>query len=283
MFKFIRRKDRDPRKELQEMLGQFELPTFSSSMVDLLGLLRDPEIPMAEVASRVEMDPGLTVRVLRLINSTGFGLMTQVSNLQHAVSLLGRSRLESLVLTFAATDGISVEMDGLDANHFWGAAARRATLARNLAQHLHAGTQAEAFTAGLLQDIAVPVLASVKPGEYREILQRAHSEDGLRLDLKEREVFGFDHATVGALMAEDWGLPTYLVEAIGGHHELREDYTAEPAVRLVATVSYWPENVGAAAIQKIAEEEFGIEADLMEDMIARSFADAEQFAGMFGS
>ena len=133
MFKLLKRKNQDPKEELRELLGQYELPTFSSSMVDLLRLLRDPEIPMAEVASRVEMDPGLTVRILRLINSAGFGLMTEVSNLQHAVSLLGRSRLESLVLTFAATEGISVQMDGLDSTRFWGAAARRATLARVLA------------------------------------------------------------------------------------------------------------------------------------------------------
>jgi HD-like signal output (HDOD) protein len=283
VFKFIRRKDRDPREELQELLGGFELPTFSSSMVDLLGLLRDPEIPMSDVASRVEMDPGLTVRVLGLINSAGFGLMTQVSNLQHAVSLLGRSRLESLVLTFAATDGIAVAMEGLDAVQFWGAAARRATLARVLAQHLHAGTQAEAFTAGLLQDIAVPVLASVRPDEYAGILKRLHSGDGVRLDLEEQEIFGFDHATVGALLAEDWGLPAYLVEAIGGHHAPTEAWTAEPAVRLVSLVNYWPENDGSESIRRVAQEEYAIENDLADEMITRSFSDAEQFAGMFGA
>lgn len=263
------------------MLGKYELPSLSSSMINLLGLLRDPETPMSEVATQVEMDPGLTVRILRLINSAGFGLMTQVSNLQHAVSLLGRSRLESLVLTFAATDRIPVRMECLETGRFWSAAARRATLARVVAQHLHAATQAEAFTAALLHDIAVPVLASANPAGYADLLEFWRSNEEARLDLLEQELFGFDHARVGALMAEDWGLPEYLVQAIAGHHEPVGQTAPDPAVRLVSRLRYWPESDPTEGIKKVAEEEFGIDPPLFDEMIARSNADAEAFAGMF--
>ena len=202
MFKMFTRKKADPREELRDLLGGYEVPSMPSTAIKLLGLLRDPDVPMAEVASAVEMDPGLTVKILQLINSAAFGLLSEVSNLQHAVSLLGRSRLESLVLAFTAADRIPASVDCIQSRQFWGAAARRATLARVLAQHLHAATQAEAFTAGLLQDIAVPLLASKDPEIYSELLSKWHEESDLHLDDLERERFGHDHATVGALMAE---------------------------------------------------------------------------------
>jgi HD-like signal output (HDOD) protein len=281
MPSLLKRRQKDPRAELKKLLGEYELPSVSSAVIDLLSLLRDPETPLAEVASRVEMDPGLTVRILRLINSAGFGLSAQVSNLQHAVALLGRSRLESLVLTFAAADRIPTRMECMDIGQFWTAAARRATLARVLAQHMHAATQAEAFTAGLLQDIAVPILAGRDPKGYSALLEQWHANDETGLDVLERELFGFDHATVGALMAEDWGLPKYLVNAIRDHHGSDAESDAAPAVRLVSLAKYSSESDGTESIKKVAETDFGIEATLVEEMITRSSADAEQFAEMF--
>lgn len=281
MLRVLRRRGRDPKEELNELLGKYELPSLSSCMIDLLGLLRDPRTPMSEVASRVETDPGLTVRILRLTNSAGFGLLTQVSNLQHAVALLGRSRLESLVLTIAATDRIPIRMECMETGQFWAAAARRATLARVLAQHLHAATQAEAFTAGLLHDIAVPVLAGLDAERYSALLEDWHASEEARLDVLEREAFGFDHAHIGALMAQDWGLPEYLVEAIRGHHEVGAESGVDPAVRLASLVKYFPAREGTDGIRKVGENQFGIEQPLMDEIISRSFAEADQFAGMF--
>lgn len=281
MFKIFKRQKEDPKEELRALLGDYEVPSMPATAIKLLGLLRDPETPMAEIANQVEMDPGLTVKILQLINSAAFGLLSQVSNLQHAVSLLGRSRLESLVLAFAAAAQVPNPMECMKTRQFWGAAARRATLARALAQHMHAATQAEAFTAGLLQDIAVPLLAGKDPEAYGALLERWHAEEQADLDSLEREAFGHDHASVGALMAEDWGLPDYLIQAIGGHHHPEEGVLVDPAVRLVSLVKYCPENDGREAVMGAAEAEYGIEAALTEEMIDRAFADAEQVARMF--
>jgi len=281
VFRLFARKNDDPRAELKDLLGDFEIPCMPSRAIRLLGLLRDPETPMAEIASQVEMDPGLSVRILQLVNSAAFGLLSQVSNLQHATSLLGRSRLESIVLAIAAGETLPKQMGCLDPQRFWEAAARRATLARLLAQHLHAATQAEAFTAGLLQDIAVPLLAGMNPDGYAGVLDRWHQEGDAELDEGERDLFGYDHAIVGALMAEEWGLPEYLIQAVGGHHSKNGEADVDPAVRLVALLKYDPENDGRERVLAEAESTFGIDRSLAEEMMDRAFADAGQVAGMF--
>ena len=283
MLGLLRRRRADPRAELRALLGDYEVPSMSSTVIRLLGVLRDPDIPMAAVAGQIEMDPGLTVRILRLVNSAAFGLLSQVSNLQHAISLLGRSRLESLVLAIAAANQLPNRMECMATRRFWAAAARRATLARALAQHLHASTQAEAFTAGLLQDMAVPLLAETNPEGYRAILERWHGTGKVGLDALERELFGFDHAVVGALMAETWGLPEYLVLAIGGHHDPDGDRGADPAVRLVSMLKYAPEADGVNALQEAAELEFGISSPLMREILDRSLPEADEVAKMFSS
>ena len=79
MISLFKKKRHDPLAELRGLLGNFELGSFSSSVMNVLDLLRDPESTMAEIAAPIEMDPGMHVKVLRLVNSVGFGLVKKVS------------------------------------------------------------------------------------------------------------------------------------------------------------------------------------------------------------
>jgi HD-like signal output (HDOD) protein len=121
----------------------------------------------------------------------------------------------------------------------------------------------------------------LNPEVYGALLEEWHGADGARLDSLEREAFGFDHAQVGALMAEDWGLPEYLVDSIRRHHDHGSEARVDPAVRLVSLMRYFPERDGRERIVEVAEAEYGIEPPQMEEMISRAFAEADQFAGMF--
>ena len=71
---------------------------------------------MTHVAYQLEGDPGLNVKVLKTVNSAAFGLSTRVSNLHHAVTLLGRSRLETIVLP-QAVNNILPSVD--KSRHIW--------------------------------------------------------------------------------------------------------------------------------------------------------------------
>jgi hypothetical protein len=83
-------------------------------------------------------------------------------------------------------------------------------------------------------------------------------------------------------MAEDWGLPRYLIDAIGGHHGQGDGPTPDPACHLVSLLKYSGEDDGTEAIKGAAERDFGIGEELLEEMIHRSHLDAQQFSGIFG-
>jgi HD-like signal output (HDOD) protein len=281
MFDFFKREKKNPQAELKAFLGSFELQSFSSAVMNVLATLRDPESSMSEISSRIEMDPGMHVKVLQMVNSAGFGLAKKIGNLHHAVTLMGRSRLESMVLTFAVSNGLPPTMDCMEMSLFWQAAARRACLARGLAQHLHAATEAESFTLGLLQDIALPLICKAKPGEYPEILKEWHANPEANLAELERSRFGYDHASIGALMAEDWGLPETLINGMASHHDLSSESQADPAVRLVSYIKYSDEDNGVARLTETAQKEYGIHTHLVTEMLDKAFADAQEFARLF--
>ena len=107
----------DPRARLRERIGEYELPSFSTSAISTLSLLR-ADADMADIAEGLLADPGLTVRILRTVNSAGFGLRHEITNVVSAAKLLGRSRLESLVLTAAVGESIPAPT-GFDNEGFW--------------------------------------------------------------------------------------------------------------------------------------------------------------------
>lgn len=281
MISLFKKKGLDPLKELKSLLGDFELGSFSTSVMNVLDMIRDPESSIVEIASQIEMDPGMHVKVLRLVNSASFGLAQQVSNLQHAVTLLGRSRIESMVLTFAVSDSLPMTIGCMEMSDFWAAAARRACLARLLAQHMHAATHAESFTAGLFQDMGIPVIAKVKESLYCEMLDEWHSQEDADLAGMEKEKFGYDHPTVGALIAVQWGLPEYIVDAVAGHHFSSDESTSEPAVRLVSLLKYNEEDVAPQRLIEKAQKDYDIPESIMQKLYEQSVTDAQSFSNIF--
>ncbi len=281
MFEFLRRKSSNPRKDLKGLLDNYEVQSFPGVVTSILGMLRDPESSITEIAEQIEMDPGLHVKILRLVNSVSFGLMRQVSSLNHAVTLLGRARLESMVLSFAVAESLAAPgVTCIDNTRFWLVAVRRAGLARMLALHLHAATQGESYTAALLQDIALPVLSMAKKDAYCALVERWNKEPGLDLAVLEKEAFGYDHAQVGALIAQVWGLPDYLVNAVGGHHGgVAGD--VEPAVRLVSSLRYSEADDGSEGVVAACVGEFRMEEELIRNMLEMAFEDAEKTARIF--
>ncbi|MCP3676962.1 MAG: HDOD domain-containing protein [Deltaproteobacteria bacterium] len=281
MFDFFKNRTQDPRKELHTLLGNYEVENFPAAVMNVLTTLRDPDSSITDIAQQIEIDPGIHVRVLRTTNSAAYGLITKVSNIRHAANLLGRSRIEALVLSHAVTSALpSDNTSCIDHNRFWTKAAKRASLARSIAMHLHPATQVESFTVGLLQDIAIPVLAKFKEEEYRKVYERYSSDKEARLDLLEQEAFGYDHPAVGALMLEAWSFPDYLIRAIAGHHSWDEEAQVEPAVRLVSLLRYdnGDGDDGMALLRDNCQHEYGMSEEMISGLIDQASENAESFA-----
>ena len=280
LLSLFRKRNDDPGAGMRATVGDVELPSFPTTLARVLPMLREDDCPTSEIAELLQHDPGLHVRVLRAVNSAAFGLTTTVHDIQRAVTLLGRARLETLVLAVAVKDALpKTSGAGFAEDRFWHSSARRASAARVLASRLHPATEAASFTAGLLQDVGVPVFVSANGRRYCEVYDRWRTDPGSELAALEREAFGCDHQTVGAMVADEWGLPEYLVRAIRGHHgDADADSRPEPAVRLVSCIRDDVDEWGRESLLESCDREFGIDAETATTMIATAFEHAEEFA-----
>ncbi len=284
MFQFFVAKKTDPKAMLKKVLGDHDLPSFPDVVLKTLEKTRDPNASSGAIAQILAEDPGLTVRVLRTVNSAAFSPIKKIENLTQAISLMGMSSLESLVLSMGVSKTLPNDaVGGFNPKLFWQGSARRAYIAKALSQHLHPQKNMESFTAGLLQDMALPFLVKRKREAYDKFLKSW--DNGERsLHKMEKETFGWDHAEVATWMCWEWKLPESLASAIGGHNQPEEngEHKRPAAVFLVSLIRNSMDNPGTDQLTQAAQEKYGLEPEMVKALIEESFEQAEELVNIIG-
>lgn len=72
-----------------QMISTQDIPAFKLNHVRLLQAVGDPLFDLDRIEGIVKQEMALTVKLLRYLNSAGFGLRRQVTSIRHAVLLLG--------------------------------------------------------------------------------------------------------------------------------------------------------------------------------------------------
>ena len=182
---FTKKKKTD---RLKEILGDYELPRFRKTIFETLQRLREPAATSADIAEVMSLDPDLTSRVMRTVNSTAYAPRTPIKTLDHALTMMGKGELERIVMMLGAKLAAPQTVPHyLDMKAFWQCAGRRAVLAREVAELTHPPEASLCFTAGFLQDFSVPIIAASKGREYAEIFETSAKGAAPLLEL-EREV-----------------------------------------------------------------------------------------------
>ncbi|WP_435103900.1 HDOD domain-containing protein [Arhodomonas sp. AD133] len=200
-------------------------------------MLDDDRYGAADMASVVAADPGLTARLLRLVNSPFYGLPRRVDTVSLAVSILGARALHNVVLTTSVASAFDrIDTRLVDVADFWHHSVYCGLMARLLSQRLQRGDAEQAFTGGLLHDIGKLAIYQIRPEAASEILRRLadnEAEQPLTFRDLELEILGFDHATVGAALLRQWHLPTVYRDIVGYHHTPGEAPASDDEVCLV--------------------------------------------------
>lgn len=217
---------------LQLVLRHQTVPSIPAFAVEVIQLCGDEEASLQDVALAVQKDAATTARLLRLANSSAFGLVRSVTSLSQAVFVLGLRTVRTITVATALVRGLSSRQDGAAVRARWMGALVTALAARRLAERRKGLAPDEGFVAGLLQDVGVYLMMAAVEG-YRDVLDAAAKGDG-DLARLEREAFDLCHSEVGAALLEQWQFPAAFVEAVREHEQPGEGCSSLGRVLFVA-------------------------------------------------
>lgn len=193
-----------------------QLPSLPTMAMKIYRLAQTSDDSSHELSRLVEQDPSLSARILALVNSSWFGLRARVESIEHALVVIGREELAHLALMISSEKVFrGLKSDAAEA--LWRHSSHVAEIARALARRIHSSHGSTLFTAGLLHDVGKILLLSFEAPHMQKIQQSAQ-QHGLPEFEMERELWGHDHARLGALMLRNWGLPDNLCRIVDQHH-----------------------------------------------------------------
>jgi putative nucleotidyltransferase with HDIG domain len=221
--------------------GDDQLATLPEVFYKLNAAIEDPECNFDDIGEIISVDPALSVRLLRIVNSAFYGFSTQVETITHALTIIGTDQLTQLVLaTSVMSQFKGIPDDLLDMDSFWRHSITAGLAARSIAALSGEYNVERFFVAGLLHDIGRLVLCIRAPGETAEVFIKAQASEK-PLYVEEQAAFGFDHAELGGQLLRAWSLPERLIEAVAFHHfpEKATNHSEETAVvNLADAIAY---------------------------------------------
>jgi eukaryotic-like serine/threonine-protein kinase len=275
---------------LKEIAGKGDFPATARSIARLRTVAPREDSNMLALAGVIMQDPGLSTKVLRVVNSAFYRPRdARVATISRAILLLGFDSIRDLATGILLIDSLFAH----GASH---AALRdnlrrslhAALLSQALAERIGYGAREEAYLLGLFARLGHLWLAAHYREDYASALALAEAQRGAAVDDAIRQVIGVKPRDLAAGILEHWDLPDSYVEHF--HRPVStEEIRAAGAARLHAvvdaaaahTASAQPGDVPGAPWLSRYERILGLSSEVLTDLVQRvDRAVAEQVAAL---
>lgn len=191
---------------------------------EILKITREDKLSVYQMLPIIKKDPPMAQKILKIANSTYYGLKEKIESLRQAIVVIGMRELSHLVLSFSVMKLLMNRSDSggyFEWKLLWKHSVACGHIAQMIDQYLKLTIPSSPYSLGLLHDIGKLVFFRIEPDRYLEAIQLVKSES-ITASEAENEIFGISHADVGKWLAERWELPKTIVYAIGYHHKPKQ-------------------------------------------------------------
>jgi putative nucleotidyltransferase with HDIG domain len=204
-------------EEIGDLVDCIErFPALPAVAARILEASLSENVDLKALLALVRNDPALASHLIRVANSAAHHFSSKVTTVERAGTLLGLTAVRNAVLGVTVFRHLSQEKGGRLALELWQHSVAVALSCEKLAERFGVDP-GEGFVLGLLHDVGKFVLLSAA---YRPQEGWAGRALGEHLSAeRERELFGMDHAQIGARILERWRLPAALFEVVAAHHD----------------------------------------------------------------
>jgi len=197
-----------------------DLPPMPQVVIRIQHLISNLNSDTKQLAKVIESDQAIAAKVLKITNSTFYGMSGKISSIHQASLLLGYRTVGEIVTMAGAADLLAGKMPGYgyDSQDLWKHSLSVAFAAKLIVEMKNKDLIYEAHTAGLIHDVGKIILDRHVLERKAEIGDYMTREEKTFLDA-ERCFFGFDHAEIASEICRAWKIPETITLAIGCHHK----------------------------------------------------------------
>ena len=198
-----------------KMVEHGDFPTLSHSIHHIVGAVQSQSDHLEKLVSAVISDFSLTQKVLRLANSAMYAPFGgNVTTVSRAILVLGQETVGHLALGLRLLDSFKgINTDREKAKRVLAEVMLSGLVARRLTEKYGVKEGEEAVVCALLSRLGELVCVFYAPEEWQQVEDKIAAE-GLSQDAAAEAVLGVSLSELGQEIAERWGLPGRLREAL---------------------------------------------------------------------
>ncbi|MCE7973188.1 MAG: HDOD domain-containing protein [Leptolyngbya sp. PLA1] len=200
------------------------IATLPEITVKVVELVEDAKSTAQDLHKVISGDPALCSRILKVVNSSFYGLPGQIGSINRAIVMLGLNAVKNIAIaaSLAKLFRGGDLTPSFSARDLWTHSNVTAAAAKLIAHSLKLGFSDEAFLAGLVHDIGIMIEMQYDRNKLTEVIRRtgADSKGVPACDMLEAElaVFEATHQDFGAGLCEKWKFPKSFTYVTGHHH-----------------------------------------------------------------
>ncbi|RMF61850.1 MAG: HDOD domain-containing protein [Calditrichaeota bacterium] len=259
-------------RKMSEIINRLKsiqkLPACPKIIPQAIKLSQNPETPISAYEKLIAQDPALVAEVLRSVNSPFYGLRNKVSSLRLALSIIGLQEIFRIILnaSFHKTFKKTFQKLSYNFDTFWAHSQYTANAAYILAKSFQPEAASEAYIAGLLHDIGLPILEEFFCEEWSDILFLC--EEGMEFHQAEVNVMGLSHSDLASLLLEHWKIPEAITIPVRYHHHPQKCKKYKEIVTMVYFADRLAINLMNSSQENVTQEQFEKD-DLWFEMLER--------------
>jgi putative nucleotidyltransferase with HDIG domain len=202
-----------------------QIATLPEITLKIVELVENPSSTAQGLHQVISNDPALCSRILKVVNSSFYGMPGQIASINRAIVLLGLNAVKNIAISASLAKLFKGGQlcPAFGARDLWKHSIASATACKMVADAGKLGLPDEAFLAGLMHDIGLMVEMQHDRAKLIEVINRLNvASDGTPAGdmlAVEREVFGATHQEFGKGLCEKWKFPKNLINVCGHHHD----------------------------------------------------------------
>jgi putative nucleotidyltransferase with HDIG domain len=217
------------------------VPVFSTTALKLLNISNKEDLDMETVAEIVKLDPGLTTKYLKLANSVTFGGQS-ITSVRDSLVRVGMNEVRKLASSIGVMEVLVMfrpteaspkksavkkpKKTDVEWEMFWLHSLLTARLTDAIAGAYRSTTGKE-YLAGLLHDVGKLFMERYFSKPFHKVISAAVERNSSMFEM-EQQLLDTNHAQIGSLLCEKWGLHSEIVRAIRFHHQPTSDLNKDP-------------------------------------------------------
>lgn len=199
------------------------LPSLPVSTNKVIELSNKMNITAAELNKVISLDPVLTGKVIKLVNSAYFSLPNKITSLVQAIVMLGINTVKNVALSSSVLNNFNSKkyFKALNIDSYWKHSIAVGVTAKTIALQKKVDRKfvESFFIGGLLHDIGKILLNMTLPEEYLKVIKISDINKE-PLNIIEQKVLGIDHNETGLMIARKWNFDEKMKNVIKNHHNI---------------------------------------------------------------